>query len=59
MTYRKVKETVPLEHPPIYATRTCKDCSYTWVPRIEHPKHCPYCKAWLCRQQGETPNEQQ
>jgi rubrerythrin len=56
MSYRKPLDTVP-KTAPVFPRRTCKVCDYTWEPRIAQPKHCPYCKAWLCREKGETPNE--
>jgi len=25
--------------------RTCADCNYTWIPRKENPKKCPFCQS--------------
>ncbi len=30
---------------------TCKKCGRTWIPRIEEPRMCPFCK----RQDWENP----
>ncbi|MEE9364809.1 MAG: hypothetical protein V3U92_19585 [Cellulophaga sp.] len=23
----------------------CKRCGHSWIPRVENPKWCPYCKS--------------
>lgn len=36
----------------------CKDCGYTWVPRIPKPTWCPKCLHTNLELIGDAPNDQ-
>jgi len=27
--------------------RKCEKCGWEWIPRVNEPKRCPRCQAWL------------
>jgi len=40
-TYKKLK------YPNAGKYATCPYCNYSWKPRKEHPKVCPWCKTYF------------